>query len=359
MAETLEVRTGIDEAKVEEFLERVVGDLAGTMSTVFCALGDRLGLFRALAEGAGTSEELAARAGVQERYVREWANGLVTAGYLVHDPRSGRFSLPAEHIPVLADEGGLAFLGGAHQFVRELVGDIDTIERAFRDGGGVSLAAYGEGFWTGLARLTGPSFEHQLVQEWIPAVPGLQERLQAGVAVADVGCGAGAAAIKLAQAFPRSTIHGFDIYEPNIVAARDAARAAGVADRVTFIQADAVNAIPGTYDIITYFNVVHDTRDPLALLRATHGALREDGICVIQDANCHEDVEDDRGPIGTVLYGISLLHCMPQSIAEDGAALGTCGLPEATLRALCLEAGFGSVARVAEGPLDLVYDVRP
>jgi 2-polyprenyl-3-methyl-5-hydroxy-6-metoxy-1,4-benzoquinol methylase len=349
----------IDESRVEEFLERVIGDFAGTMTTVFCALGDRLGLFTALVEEAATADELAAKLGLHERYVREWANGLVTAGYLTRDTINGRYSLPSEHVPVLADEGGLAFMGGAHQMIREILGTVDIIERSFREGGGVRLDDYRDEFWMGLERLTGPAFEHQLVQEWIPAVNGLETRLRAGARVADVGTGTGVAPITLARGFPAATVRGFDIHAPNIVRATEIAREAGVADRVQFEQADGVKDIPGRYDLITMFAVVHDTSDPLTLLKNARGALEDNGVLLIDEINCHETVEDDQGPLGTFVYGLSLLHCTSQSMAHGCAALGTCGLPEARLRAFCLDAGFGSVERVWEGPLDAVYAVRP
>ncbi len=349
----------IDESRVEEFLGRVIGDIAGTMTTVFCALGDRLGLFAALAGEEATSEELTAKLGLQERYVREWANGMVAAGYLARDPSSGRYALPPEHVPVLAEEGGLAFLGGAHQMIREILGTVDIIERSFREGGGVRLDDYRNEFWTGMERLTGPTFEHQLVQEWIPAVSGLETRLRAGARVADMGTGTGIAPITLARAFPAVNVRGFDIHPPNVARAARIAREAGVESRVRFEQADGVKDIPGRYDVITMFAVVHDTSDPLALLRNARASLEDDGILLIDEINCHETVEDDQGPLGTFLYGLSLLHCTPQSVALGGAALGTCGLPETRLRALCLGAGFGSVERVWEGPIDAVYAVRP
>ena len=349
----------LEESGVEEFLERVIGDIAGTMTTVFCALGDRLGLFAALAEEEATSKELAAKLGLHERYVREWANGLVAAEYLARDSVTGRYVLPPENVPVLADEGGIAFLAGAHQMIREILGTVDIIERSFRDGGGVRLDTYRAEFWTGLERLTGPAFEHQLVQEWIPAVGGLESRLRAGARVADIGTGSGFAPITLARAFPAATVRGFDIHLPNIARATQVAREAGVADRVRFEQADGVKGIPGRYDVITMFAVVHDTSDPLALLRNARAALDDDGVLLIDEINCHDTVEEDRGPLGTFLYGLSLLHCTPQSVALGGAALGTCGLPETRLRGFCLDAGFGDLQRVWEGPLDAVYAVRP
>ena len=358
MATQQQARPVIDQSRVEEFVGRVIGDLAGTMTTVFCALGDQLGLFAALAEQAASSEDLAAKTGLQERYVREWANGLVTAGYLTRDPASGTYALPPEHLPVLADEGGLASLGGAYQTIRELLATIDIIERSFSQGGGVRLKDYREEFWTGLDRLTGPAFEHQLAQEWIPAVEGLEARLRAGARVADVGSGTGRAPIRLAQAFPNVTVTGFDIHPSNIERATQTAREAGVTDRVRFAEADGVKGIPGRYDLITMFMVVHDTSDPRALLHNAHAAIEDDGVLLIDEPNCHEPVEEDRGPLGTLMYGLSLLHCTPQSLAHGGAALGACGLPEPRLRALCADAGLGNVERIWEGPLDAVYAVR-
>lgn len=349
----------VDEAAVEAFVEQVAGDIAGAMTTIFCAIGDRLGLFSALAEGDGTAAQIAARAHVDERYVREWANGLVTAGYLTLDAASGRYALPPAHAPVLADEGGPAFFGGLHGMVREMLGVVDQVEDAFRTGGGVPLSGYGEDFWTATERTTRPSFEHQLLAEWIPAVEGLAEQLRGGARVADVGTGTGVAPIKIAQAYPEVRVHGIDIHEPNIEQARRAAAAAGLQDRVTFDAGDAVAKIPGTYDVMTIFLVLHDSADPLALLRNARAALADDGTLLIQEINCHADVHEDAGPIGTIVYGLSLLHCMTQSLAAGGAGLGTAGLPESSLRALCLEAGFGSVERVWEGPLDVIYAVRP
>ena len=347
-----------DATRVEEFAGRVVADVAGALTTVSCALGDRLGLFRALAGAPATSDELAARTGLAERYVREWANGLVAAGYLTRDAGGGRYVLPPDHVPVLADEGGAAFMGGLHQLVRELLGTLDDLEGSFRDGGGIGLASYRDEFWTGLERLTGASFDHELVQQWLPAVPGLVDRLHAGARVADVGTGTGRAPIRIAQAFPRVRVTGFDVHPPNVARATEAARAAGVGDRVRFEHADAVAAIPGRYDVVTMFAVVHDARDPAALLRNAYDALDGDGVLLIDELSCHEAPEDEEPPLGALVYGLSLLHCTPQSVAEGGAALGAAGLPESRVRELCAAAGFSRVDRVWDGPLDAVYAAR-
>ncbi|HVF07272.1 MAG TPA: class I SAM-dependent methyltransferase [Actinomycetota bacterium] len=359
MAMIDEGRRPIDGERVEEFVGQAVADVAGAMVTAFCALGDRLGLFKALAERAATSEELATATGLHERYVREWAKGLVAAGYLIRDPETERYAIPPEHAPVLADEGGLAFLGGLYQLVREMLGTIDRVERSFREGGGIGLEEYGDEFWTGLERLTGPSFEHQLVQEWIPAVAGLEERLRAGASIADVGTGTGIAPIRIAQAFPAARATGFDIHGPNIERGEETARREGVSDRVRFELADAEEQIPGRYDVVTMFAVVHDTSDPLALLRNARASLEDDGVVLIDELNCHEAPEAHPQPMGPIVYGFSLLHCTPQALARGDVALGAAGLPEPRLRELCVAAGFSSLERVWEGPLDAVYAARP
>lgn len=358
MATLGDTQVTVMEARIEAFLERILEDLASTLTTSFCALGDRLGLFRALAEGAATGDELAERTSLDGHYVREWARGLYTAGYLDHDAETGRFSLPAEHAAVLADESSPAFLGGGPHMIHELLRVRDSVEGAFRQGGGIAAEAYGEGFWHGLTRLTGVDFAHRLTQEWIPAVAGLEERLRDGASVADVGCGHGVAAIKLAEAFPHAVVRGFDVYGPNVEAAREAARVSGVSDRVSFERVDAVAGIPGKYDLVAFFDVVHDSSDPVAILQAAREALRDGGVCTVLEPRCHSELEADQGPIGTLFYGLSLFHCTPQSLAAGGPGIGTCGLPEPRLLEIGLEAGFRSVEPVGEGPLDRLYALR-
>jgi 2-polyprenyl-3-methyl-5-hydroxy-6-metoxy-1,4-benzoquinol methylase len=354
---TTEVKATQDQ--VEAFVERVVGDLAGTMAAVLGALGDRLGLFGAMPPDGATSSELAGATGLDERYVREWASGMSAAGYLAYDAGSGRFRLPAAHAAVLADESGPAFLGGALGTTLGMLAMAGPVESAFRNGGGVAAEAFGERFWIDVERFTGPDFEHRLIPEWIPAEPGLADRLAAGATVADIGCGSGRAIIKMAEAFPSSVFHGYDIVDVNVVRARASAAAAGLGERVSFERLDAIDGLPGSYDVITLFAVVHDAGDPPGLLRAARAALRPDGVCLVQEITSGERPEDNRGPVATVLYGFSLLHCMTQALAVGGQALGTCGLPESRLRTLAFEAGFSSVQRLVDGPLDTLYALRP
>jgi SAM-dependent methyltransferase len=344
---------------VEEFLGRVMADAAGTMTTVMCALGDRLGLFEALAGAPRTSAELASAAGVDERYAREWCAVLTSAGYLEHDAGSGIYTLPPAHVPVLGDPTGPYSAGGIQQMLRGVCALIDPVQEHFRNGGGIPIEAYDDHWWSGLERSTGLAFDHRLVQEWVPEIAGLEERLTAGIDVADIGCGSGRALIRLAQAFPASRFHGFDIARDAIERAEAGAVAAGVADRVTFTRLDATGGVPGSYDVVTTFDVVHDAADPAALVNAARAALRPGGLWLVLEIHSHDTLAEAAGPIGTLLYGISVMHCMTVSLSNGGAGLGTCGVPESVLRRLCLEAGFASVRRVCDSPLDVLYEVGP
>ena len=348
-----------DQALVGAFMHRTMGDAAGMMAGVLAMLGDRLGLFAALADGGpASSTELAARANVSERYTREWLYGMHAAGYVALGGKPGTFSLPAEHAQVLAAEGGPFFLGGAFQLTLGYLRPIDRLIEAFRSGGGVPLSAFGEDTWEGMYRLGRAWYENTLVQQWLPAA-GVVERLQVGASCADVGCGSGLALIQIARAFPRSTFVGFDSFDGQIERARSHAEDAGLAGRVRFELHDAAGGIPGCYDLITTFDVLHDAADPPALLQSIHDALNPDGTYLIMEMNCADDPRENAGPLGTLMYGISMLFCMTTSLAGGGAGLGTCGCPPATVRELCLEAGFSTVERLAiEDPMNALYAVR-
>jgi len=351
----------IDQAKMEAFVGKVLCDTSAMTVTVLAAIGDRLGLFKEMAaNGPVTSAELAARAGINERYGREWLGAMASAGYLEYDPVSGCFMLPPEHVPALAQEAGPAFFGGAHEMLIGMVAPFDQLVQAFRHGGGVPQSAFPESTYHGMDRFTAGWFENLLLQQWIPAVPDVQAKLARGIEVADVGCGRGRALIKLAQAFPASRYVGYDIYAPNVERANANAREAGLADRVSYKQADVAAGIPGQYDLITTFDVVHDAPDPLGLLRAIRSALKPDGTYLCLDMNCSHKLEENAGPLGALFHGFSILYCMTTSLARDGEGLGTVGLPEPKLRDLAQEAGFRSVRRLpVENPFNILYEVRP
>src|SRR5262245_27674455 len=271
--------TTVDSDKVHAFAGKVLADTSGLTTTVLAALGDRLGLFKALAaHGPATSAELAKTASINERYAREWLGGMASAGYVKYDPTAGRFSLPPEHAPVLAQEAGPAYLGGAHQMLLGALGVLDQLTKAFREGGGVSQPAYSEDWWAGMERFSAGWFENLLLQEWIPAMPRVKEALERGADVADVGCNRGRGLIKLATAFPRSRFVGYDVFEPAIRLATERATAAGVGERVRFEHRDVSKGLPQDFDIVTTFDVIHDAVDPVGLLRTIRRALKPIGL---------------------------------------------------------------------------------
>ena len=349
----------MDETRAEQFTGRVLTDTAAAATVVMAALGDRLGLFRQLAQaGPATSGELAGRAALSERYVREWLAGLYAAGYLEFDPAEERFSLPAEHVPTLASEPGPAFFGGVHQ---ELIGAIqryDQVAAAFRDGGGVAPADLHPDVWAGTSRFTAQWHQNMLVQQWLPLVPGTTAKLSAGARVADVGCGTGQALIALARAFPAITATGYDVHPPSVEQARRAAAEAGLADRVSYQVLDAAAGLPDSFDVITTFDVVHDAVDPLGLLRSIRDALRPGGSYLCLEINCSDQAAANTGPVATLLYGFSVLYCMTTSLAEGGEGLGTLGLPEPVLRDLAAKADFVQVRHVEmDNPFNSLYEL--
>jgi SAM-dependent methyltransferase len=351
----------LDQVRQEKFVGKVVEQISGTMTTLLAAIGDRLGLFKNLAEqGPATSTELASRTKLNERYLREWLGGMATAGYLNYDAPANRFSLPVEHASVLAQENGPFFVGGIYQMLPAQAGVFDQVVNAFRNGGGVPQSQYTDMMWDGLERLTSTWFENLMLQQWIPAMPDVKAHLERGCDVADVGCGRGRAMIKLAQAFPRSRYVGYDNFGPTVARATDNAREAGVSDRVRFEERDVSEGLPAEFDVITTFDVVHDAVDPLQLLRSVRRALRPGGIYVCLDINCSDKLEENAHPLGAMFHGVSVFYCMTTSLANNGEGLGTLGFHEPKVRELCEKAGFSSVRRVPlENPFNILYEAKP
>jgi SAM-dependent methyltransferase len=346
-------------ATTHDFVGKAMNDLAGMMTALMATMGDKLGLFRALAQGPATPAELAGRAQVNERYAREWLGGMTCAGYLTHDAASGRFTLPVEHAPVLAQDLGPMSFGGIYQNTIGVLEHLPRIIGAFKNGGGVPSSDYGEDFWSGLSRMSGGWFEYQLVPVWLEAAPDVKAKLEAGGTLADVGTGHGRAIIKLAQSFPKARFTGYDFLQKNVDRARDNAREAGVADRVGFEQADVAKGLPAQFDVITTFDVVHDAADPQALVAAIRKALLPGGIYLCLDINCSDRLDQMAGPMGTMFHGASLMYCMTTSLAVGGAGLGTCGLHEKKLDELARAAGFSSVRRLPiDNPFNNLYEVR-
>ncbi len=347
-----------DQESTGAFLGRILSDTSGLTNTIMASIGDRLGLFRNLVESPATSEELARRTHTDERYVREWLYAMTSAAYIAYDPESSRFMLPAAYSPVLVQESGPMFFGGIHQWVTALARQIEPIIQAFRDGGGVPQEAYDEITWDGQERFTNTWFESLLIPVWMPLMPEMHARLERGTTLADVGCGRGRAIVKLAQAYPNSHFVGYDVYGPSIEHARLLAQQADVTERVRFQQLDASQGLPEQCDIITTFDVIHDAAKPRELLRSIRAALQPDGRYVCLEINAAETLEQNAGPLGSFLYSFSVLYCMTSSLAEHGEGLGTMGMPESKVRALCTEAGFSKVQRVPmENPFNSLYEV--
>jgi len=350
-----------DQEKEQSFMARVMNDLSGTVISIMCAIGDRLGFFKNLAAiGPATSQEIATRLDISERYAREWLSAMACSGYLEYDPSTRRFNLPAEYAPVLAWEEGPMFMGGIYQHLPGLIKPIDHLMQAFRHGGGVPQEAYDKEFREGMERISATWFENLLVQQWIAALPDVKRKLEQGARLADIGCGGGRALIKLAREFPNSQFVGYDCFAPAVVSATANAEAAGVADRVRFERRDVHDGLPEHFDLITTFDVIHDIADPRRALNSIREALMRDGTFLLLEINSSEKLEENAGPIGAILYSTSVLYCTPTSLANGGEGLGTMGLPEPKVKKLCAEAGFRSVRRLPfENPFNAVYEVKP
>ena len=350
----------MDQEKMEAFVGKVLGDTSATMTSILAILGDRLGLFKDLAaNGATTAAELAKRTNTNERYAREWLGGMVTAGYIDCDSESETFTMPEEHAPALAQEGGPVFFGGIYHMLPGMIGVLDRVEECFKKGGGVHQSEYHPSVWDGMERFTRGWFDNLLVQEWIPALPGIKAKLEAGAAMADVGCGRGRALIKLAEAFPSSSFVGYDAFGPTIELANQKAKDAGVAERVHFEERDGAKGLPQKYDIISTFDVVHDAVDPGGLMKGICESLNDGGTYICLDINCSDKLEENAGPLGAMFHGFSMMYCMTTSLANDGVGLGALGLHVPKLKELAKEAGFSDVNIVLETPFNKLYELTP
>jgi SAM-dependent methyltransferase len=321
---------------------------------------DKLGLYGTLA-GAGplTAAEVASRSGCAERYVREWLNAQAAGGYLVYDPDSGRYVLPAEQAVALTDESSPAYLPGFFQIALGSVHDAPRLVDAARTGAGIGWHGHVADVHEGCERFFRPGYNVHLVEEWLPALDGVVAKLEAGANAADVGCGHGASTILMAQAFPASTFAGFDYHEASIEMAAKRAREAGVDDRVSFEVAPAAAFPGGDYDLVTMFDCLHDMGDPAGAARHTRDALAADGKWMIVEPAAEDQVEDNLNPVGRAYYAFSTLLCTPCSLSQEvGLALGA-QAGEGCIGDIVTGAGFGHFRRVAETPFNMVFEARP
>lgn len=350
----------IDEAKLEAFLGQAVGDMGAAISGLLLHIGDRLGLYKAMA-GAGplTSVEVAERASCAERYVREWLNNQAAGGYVTYHATTERYELPDEQAAALADEDSPAFLCGGFEGIASCYADADTFVDAFASGRGVGWHEHDARLFRGTERFFRPGYTAHLVDEWLPALDGVVAKLERGARVADVGCGHGASTILLAQAFPESHVTGFDYHDASIAAARKRAAETGVADRAMFEVAGAKD-FPGTgFDLVCFFDCLHDMGDPVGAARHVRQALATDGHVLLVEPFAGDNVEDNLNPVGRAFYGFSSVVCTPASLSQEvGLGLGA-QAGEGRLRAVFDQAGFRRFRRATETPFNLILEARP
>jgi len=349
----------MDMKKVEELAFRVVGDMGGAFVMALGYIGDRLGLFKAMA-GAGplNSEELAQKTGLNERYVREWLRAMVAAEYIDYDTSAERYVMTDEQAFVLASEDSPMFVGGGFHFTAPSIQNTHKIMDAFRNGGGISYADIGEEIPWAIERFFRPGYLNFLVQDWLAAVPGLTAKLEKGANVCDVGCGRGQSTVTMASAFPNSKVLGIDYHAQSIEQARRLA-AERKATNAEFVAA-AADKIPSDrkYDLICSFDCIHDMVDPVATLKAIRDSLAPDGVYVWSEPNASDKAHENRNPLGRTFHSISPLHCMTVSLAHNGAGLGTV-IGEAGARLMAEQVGFSSFERLPiQNPFNQFFALR-
>jgi Methyltransferase domain len=352
--------TGIDEAKLEAFMGRAVTDMGAIISAPLMVIGDKLGLYKAMAHaGPLSSEEVAERAGAAERSVREWLRNQAAGGYVTYDPESDRYTLPDEHALALADEDSPFYILGVYDSIASLYADEDQILEAFRTGGGMGWHEHDHRLFRGTERFFRPGYRAHLVAEWIPALEGVQEKLERGATVADIGCGHGASTVIMAAAFPNSEFFGFDYHDASIERAREAAREAGVEGRANFEVASAKDYPGSGYDLACVFDCLHDMGDPVGASTHVLETLDDDGTWMIVEPFANDRVEQNFNPVGRVFYGASTVICTPASLAQEvGLALGA-QAGEARLTEVLKQGGFTRVRRATETPFNLILEARP
>jgi SAM-dependent methyltransferase len=357
---TTTTTTTIDEAVLEAFVGQVVGEMSASMAGLLTHLGDRLGLWAAMADGEPvTPAQLAARTGTAERYVREWLSAQAAGGYVMYDPAAATFRLPPEHAMVLADESSPMFLMGGFESLASAYSDHDTFERAFRTGDGVGWHEHDHRLFHGAERFFRPGYRANLVSAWLPALDGVVTKLEQGATVADVGCGHGASTIVMAQAYPRSRFVGYDYHDRSIAAARKAAADAGVTDRVTFEVASAKDFAGTDFDLVCYFDCLHDMGDPVGAARHARAALADEGTVLLVEPFANDRLEDNLNVVGRCYYGFSTVICTPASLSQEvGLGLGA-QAGEHRLRDVFEQAGFTRFRRASETPFNLVLEARP
>ena len=348
----------INPSKLQDFMGKAVGDIGAAMSANMVLLGDRLGLYKAMAaRGPLMPAELAKATKTAERYVREWLGNQAAGGYVTYDSATGRYALPPEQAVALADESSPFFLPGAFQVIAATFMAEPKIAQRFKTGKGLGWGQHDHRLFEGTERFFRPNYVGNLVQNWIPALDGVDTKLKAGAKVADVGCGFGASTIIMAKAYPHSSFRGFDYHKPSILTARRRAKEAGVKN-VTFEVAKSTNYPGSGYDFVTHFDCLHDMGDPVGAAKRVLNTLAPNGTWMIVEPFANDRVEDNLNPVGRVFYAASTMICVPASLAYNGPALGA-QAGEARLRDIVMRGGLTRFRRATQTPFNLVLEARP
>jgi 2-polyprenyl-3-methyl-5-hydroxy-6-metoxy-1,4-benzoquinol methylase len=350
----------VDEAKLHQFVGQMLSDLGGAASVALVRMGDALGLYKALhAQGPMTVAELAAAAGVNERYLREWASHQAASNYLSYDPTTQKFALPEEQAMVFAVDDSPVNMLGAFDAMVALLGNQEKVQPAFKDGGGVAWGDQSGCLFCATARFFRPGYHNNLVANWLPALDGVVNKLQRGAKVADVGCGHGWSTVLMAKAFPNSEFIGFDFHPSSIEHAQAHAREHDVSANTRF-QVAIAKEYPGhDYDLVTFFDCLHDMGDPAGAAAHVRQSLKPDGSWMIVEPMAGDRLEDNLNPVGRIYYGASTLVCVPTSLAQEvGAALGA-QAGETKLREVITAGGFRNVRRATETPFNMILEARP
>ena len=350
----------MNQTRLHELAGKAVAEMSVAESAPLIYIGDKLGLYQAMA-GAGplTSQEVADRTGTHERYIREWLNNQAAGGIVEYDAAEGTYELSDEAAHVWADETSPVFLAGLVGLIASMWADADRLADAFRSGAGIPWGDHDHRLYRGVQRLYAPQYRGSLVREWIPSLDGVEAKLRRGAKVADVGCGYGISTVILAEAFPRSTFVGFDSHRESIEAAEKAAAEAGVSDRVRFEVADATSFAGTGYDLICFFDAIHDMGDPVAAAAHARTTLAEDGTLMLVEPAAGDRVEDNLNPVGRLYYAGSTFLCTPSALAQSGGhSLGAQAGPE-RLGDVLRQAGFTEWRATVATPFNVVLEARP
>ena len=350
----------LDQDKLDALLGLAVNDMGAAASTVLVHVGDKLGIYRALADGGPqTATQLAARTGLHERLLLEWLSNQAAGAYVTYDAAAGTFALSPEQEFLLADPQSPVFLGGLAEVIVSMAIGSDRVADGLRTGKGVHWHEHDDRLFTGTERFFRPGYAANLVSSWIPALDGVDAALQSGIRVADVGCGHGASAIVMADAYPASTFIGFDYHAASIDAARKASSEGGVAERVSFEVAKSTDFTGGPYDLVCLFDCLHDMGDPAAAARHIRSQLADNGTLLLVEPNAGDTLSDNLNPVGRLFYAASTAICTGNGVAQGGTDVLGAQAGEARTRAVFESAGWSSFRRATETPFNAVYEVRP